>query len=536
MKLRAGLTEIISGLTSAMVSLPLAIAYGVASGLGALAGLYGAIALGFLAAVTGGTRTMISGPTAPMAVVATTIIANNAASVAEFFTIVMLAGAIQVLLGAARVGRFVAYAPYSVVSGFMTGIGVIVIIMQTRPLLGLSVEGAGVIATIESWPADIGRIEWQALLLAAVALGVMLVWPRSLHRYVPAMFAALLVGTIVGTWWFADAPTIGSVPTGTLQLHAPQLSLSTLLRTIPPAATIALVGSIDTLLTARIAESMTREPHNPHRDLLGQGFGHIATGIFGGLAGGATVCTVANIRAGARTRFSAALCAVVLLALVGGLGAHVQWVPHAVLAAVLMRVGFDFIDWRFLRCLHRVQREHLVIMAVTLVLTVLFDLVTAVTIGFVTAALAGMRQFERLEMDRVISSPLLDRTFLDDADATFEARSCLIALRGSFTVASAHALGRIIRHDIADHDVLVLDFAATVYIDDSAALLIEHLVDTAAERDTFTVVAALHGEPLKTLSGLRVLRHIPDAHFVDSLEEARTLTRALLVGAPDANA
>ncbi|WP_420445962.1 SulP family inorganic anion transporter [Candidatus Poriferisodalis sp.] len=529
--------EIFGGLTSAMVMLPLALAYGVAAGLGALAGLYGAIALGFLAAVVGGTRTMISGPTALMAVTTTAVIANHADTLAEVFTITMLAGVFQVLLGLARLGRFIAYAPYSVISGFMTGIGVIIIVMQTRPLVGLPVEGGGVLATLGTWRAAWGGVEWTALVLAGVALGVMFVWPKRFRRYVPPMFAAVAVGTLVGAFWLVDAPTIGSVPTGLPELHAPEFALASLFRAIQPAATIALVGSIDTLLTARIAESMTRQPHDSHRDLLGQGLGHIATGVLGGLAGGASVCTIANIRAGARTRWSGALCALVLLALVFGAGTHVRWVPHAVLAAVLMRVGFDFIDWRFVRRLHRVQREHLVIMLITLVLTVFFDLVTAVSLGFITAALAGLRQFERLEMDRVISTPLLDRTFMGSAYGAFDARVVLVALRGSFTVASSHKLIHTIGADIADHALVILDFTDTVYIDDSAALVVDYLIETAHEQGTATAIVGLTGAPLRTLDGLGMLSTVPETHVVGTFEDARQLARSLIAApsaAPDA--
>ena len=525
---RAVTAEVFGGLTSAMVALPLALAYGVASGLGALAGLYGAVALGFFGAVAGGTRTMISGPTALMAVTTTVVIANHADTLAEVFTIIMLAGVIQVLLGLARVGRYIAYAPYSVIAGFMTGIGVIIIVMQTRPLVGLPVEGGGVLATLSTWRATSGGVEWTALVLAAVTFAVMFLWPKRFRRYVPPVFAAVAVGTLVGVLWLTDAPTIGSVPTGLPELHAPELALDSLLRAVQPAATIALVGSIDILLTARIAESMTRQPHNPHRDLLGQGLGHIATGVLGGLAGGASVCTIANIRAGARTRWSGALCALVLLALAFGLGEHVRWVPHAVLAAVLMRVGFDFIDRRFVRRLHRVQREHLVIMMTTLMLTVFFDVVTAVSLGFIAAALAGLRQFERLEMDRVISTPLLDHTFLDSAPKTFDARVVLVALRGSFTVASSHKLIHTIGADIADHAIVILDFTDTLYIDDSAALVVEYLIEAAHEQGTAIVLVGLKGEPLETLDGLGMLEAVPETHFVGTFEEARELVRSML--------
>jgi len=528
LSVRQDVLEVFGGLTSAMVMLPLALAYGVASGLGPLAGLYGAIALGLLAAIVGGTRTMISGPTAPMVVATTTIIANHADNLAEVFTITMLAGLIQLLLGSARVGRFIAYAPYSVVSGFMTGIGVIVIVLQTRPLFGLEVEGAGVLATIRSWPADVSNVEWQAFGLAAVALVVIVLWPGPLRAFVPSLFAALVIGTAVSVLWLGDTPTIGAVPTGMPDLQTPQFSLGSLLRAAQPAATIALIGSIDTLLTARIAESMSRQLHNPHRDLLGQGIGHIATGLFGGLAGGATVCTVANIRVGARTRASGVICALALLAMVAGLGEHVRWVPHAVLAAVLMRVGFDFIDWHYLRRLHRIQREHLLIMGITLVLTVLLDLVTAVTLGFVTAALAGMRQYERLEMDRILSTPVLDHVILDNGEAGFAARTCLVALRGSFTVASSQRLVRTIGADIADHEVVIVDITRADYFDDSAALMIEYLLETAEEQGAEMIVVAHDGKPLDTLNSLGALDRVHPRRLVDTNDKALDLARFIL--------
>lgn len=359
------------GFISAVVALPLALAYGVASGLGAVAGLYGAIGLGFFAAVFGGTRTMISGPTAPLTVTVTVLVAHYAESLTEVFTIVMLAGLMQIVLGALKVGRYVAYTPYSVISGFMSGIGVIVIVMQARPLVGVEAYREGTLDTILSWPAAAGDIDLAAVAVAGATLAVMAAWPRRFQRFVPAAVVALLVGTLLSVLWFSGIPVIGEIPTDLPVLHTPDLSFGTLVRAMQPAVTIALIGSIDTLLTALVAESMTRQSHSANRDLIGQGIGHIATGILGGLPGGATVGTVANIRAGARTRVSGALCALILLALVLGMGKYAESIPNAVLAGVLMRVGWDFIDWRFVKRIFRIQREHLAIMAVTFGFTVL---------------------------------------------------------------------------------------------------------------------------------------------------------------------
>ena len=527
--------DVFGGLIAAVVSLPLALAYGEASSLGAVAGLYGAVCLCLMAAVFGGTRTMISGPIAPNAVAVAIVISQYAQSFSETVTIIVMAGAIQLLLGALKVGRFVSYTPYSVISGFMSGIGVIIMVLQIRPFLGLPVGSNGVVETILSWQDAVAGVNLSALAVASVTLAIGLAWPRRLQEVLPSAVGALLVGTALGALWLRDIPVIGEVPTGMPQLHMPDLAFDTLLHAVQPSATIALIGSIDILLTALIVQSMTHQRYDPDRDLLGQGIGHIAAGILGGCPGGASIGTIANIRAGARSRVSGAFCAMVLLALVLGLGSHVSLVPHAVLAGILMKVGWDFIDWRFVTRIHRVQREHLVIMVTTLALTVFLDLITAIALGLVIAALGSARQFERLELDSIISTPLLDRQFLgasDEAraalDDPFAARAVLVALRGSFTVASSQKLINTIGEDIKDHEIVILDFSDTTHIDDSAALVVEFLVEAAAAQGTETVVMGLTDPVAEGLHALDVLQPVPEDHFVETLDEARDLTIRLL--------
>ncbi len=348
------------GITAAVVSLPLALAFGVASGLGAVAGLYGAVAVGFFAAISGGTRTQISGPTGPMALAMAVVITSHVTSLAEAFTIAIMAGLIQVLLGVLRIGRFVAYTPYSVISGFMSGIGLIIILVQTLPFLGVSVATAGPIGAVRAWPDAIGDVNLGALAIAVFTLAVVVAWPSRLRRFLPPALAALIAGTLLGVFWLSNTQVIGAVPTGLPELQLPDLSGGTLIRAVQPAVTIALLGSIDTLLSSLVADSMTRTRHEPNRTLLGQGVGNMAAGFIGGLPGaGATMGTVVNIRAGGRTPLSGVVSAVILLALVLGLGRYVEAVPHAVLAGILMKVGWDIIDWRFVTRIFRVQREHL---------------------------------------------------------------------------------------------------------------------------------------------------------------------------------
>ena len=529
--------DIFGGVTTAVVGLPVALAFGVASGLGAMAGLYGAIALGFFAAVFGGTRSQISGPTGPMAVAMAVVITEHASTLQEALTVVVMAGIIQALLGILRFGRFVSYTPYSVISGFMSGVGIIIIILQTLPALGVEGTSGGPLDVMRGWPDAIVNLNASAVAVAAVSLGVCIFWPARLHRWFPATLAALAVGTLMGVLLLDDAPIIGDVPSGLPELQAPLLSLGVLAAAVQPAVTLALLGAVDSLLTSLIADSMTRTRHNPNQELIGQGLGNIAAGLVGGLPGaGATVGTVVNIRAGGSTRVSGALRAIVLLAIVLGAGRYVEAVPLAALAGILLKVGWDIVDWRFLKRMHQVQREHLMIMGITMVLTVVLNLITAVAIGLIVAAMSAVRQFERLQLDSVVSVPLLDVSFLgadaNEADEAtpgdFSARVGLVALRGTFTVASSKSLIDILGADIAEHEIVIIDFSDTVYIDDSAAMLVEYLIDTAVEAKTEVIVMGLSGPPATSLRALNALQKVPRNRFVPTLDAARTAARILL--------
>ena len=344
---------------------------------------------------------------------------------------------------------------------------------------------------------------------------------------------------MLGVLWLSNTPVIGEVPTGLPNLQLPDLSISVLAHSVQAALIIALLGSIDSLLTSLVADAMTRTRHNPNRELVGQGIGNMVAGIIGGLPGaGATMGTVVNIRAGgADNPVSGVLRAAILLGLVLGLGQYVEAIPHAVLAGILVKVGWDIIDWRFITRVHRVQREHLLVMLITLGLTVFLDLVTAVAIGLIAAGMAQARQFERLELDSVVSVPLLDQSFLVGEEnaqeaAAFSARAGLVALRGSFSVASSNKLISTISVDIRDHEVVILDFSGTVSLDDSAALVVEQMVDVAIDEDTECIVMGLTGRPAATLQGLNALRRVPADHFAATLDDARETTRRILATRP----
>ncbi len=526
--------DLFGGVTTAATVLPMALAYGVATGLGPVAGMYGAIAVGFLAAVFGGTPARIAYSTAAMTVAMMVVLTQHAQSPAEAFTIVMLAGVIQVALGLLRVGRFINYTPYSMIAGFTSGIGIIIIIIQTLPFLGAPAAPGGLLGIIRVWPAAVLGLNLHAVIVGAVCLAICMFWPRRLGRFLPGPLLALVVGTAMAALWLHDAPTIGRLPQGLPELYMPELAPDLLLSAVQPALTLALIGSVNSLVASLVADTLTRTRTRLNRELVGQGIANVAAGALGALPGaGAPSGTTVNVRAGGTTPVSGVTCAAVLLALVLGLGWIAEPIPVAALSGILIKVGWDIIDWRLLTRIRHVQREYLLVMVLTLVLTVFVDLITAIAIGLIVAGFARARAREQRELGRVISVPLLDREFFpsdtnaDDVDE-FQARVGLVDLRGEFSFASANELAWLIGSDIQEHEVTIFDFSNTVHMDDSAALIIERLIDAAAAAKTECIVLNLSGPVDETLRSLNVFRRVPAERFVHDLGSARQLAENLL--------
>ena len=522
------------GAAAAVTILPAALAYGVVTGLGPIAGMYGSIAVGFFAAVFGGTPARIAYPTAGMVVAMMVVLTQWASTPAEAFSIVMLAGLMQIALGVLRIGRFITYTPYSMIAGFTSGIGVIIIIIQISSLLGISFAHGGVFGLIRVLPEAALAPNPHELIVGAVALSVCVLWPRRLRRYVPEYLVALIAGTLIAVIWLDGARTIGELPTALPTLYMPELSPIFLVSAIQPALTLALIGSVNSLMTTLVADSLTRTQHRPNRELMGQGVGNLAAGLLGALPGaGAVAGTTVNIWSGGSSRVSGVLCAGLLLALVLGLGKMAESIPFAALAGILMKVGWGLIDWRLITRIRYVQRDYLLVMLFTFCLTVFADLVMAIALGLIVAGFARAREAERLELGSVISVPLLDRTFfsgsaVDDDSDKFLARVGMVDFRGQFSFASANKLAWLVGADIEEHEVVIFDFSNTLHMDDSAALVVEKLIDSAAATKTECIVLNLSGSVANTLKSLNVFRRVPKGRFVNNLDEARELAKTLL--------
>jgi SulP family sulfate permease len=530
--------DIFGGLTAAVVALPLALAFGVASGAGPIAGLYGAIAVGFFASLFGGTPAQISGPTGPMTVVMGAVIASHAHSLAEAFTIVLLGGILQIFFGLLRVGKYVEYTPYSVVSGFMTGIGVIILIIQTLPFLGLPSSTQGVLGTLDTLRTlEFSAIDLRALLFAVGSLALIVIWPKKLHNRIPAPLGVLVLGTLTATFLLEGLPDIGAVPRGLPELVVPSLPMNELPQLVQAAFILALLGSIDTLLTSLVADSITRTQHDADKELVGQGIGNCVAGLIGALPGaGATMRTVVNVRAGGRTPVSGMLHALILLGLALGLGPVVANVPHAVLAAILMKVGWDIIDWGYLKRMRRAPREKFVIMLVTFALTVFVDLIIAVAVGIILASFVNSRGLAREQIKGLKQS--LDADELDQLSDEERAllrsangKVLVTMLHGSFSYASARELARRASPKVSGYRVAVYDFSHVAYLDTSAALAVDEMIELSQSRNQPVIVAGLAGHPWSTLNGLGVLDRVPDelrfGHREDAIRAAVKLARQI---------
>ncbi len=526
--------DIFGALTAAVVVLPLSLAFGVATGLGASAGIYGAIAVGFFAAVFGGTSTLISGPSAPVAVAIAVIVASHADNISHAFLIVSIAGLFQILLGLSGIGRYIEYAPRVVISGFMSGIGVIIIIVQLLPLLGSSPVSEGAVETLHLIPETLKSANYHALIIGVIALGISIFWPSRLSKLVPAPLLALTVATLVGIFWLSDAPVIGEIPSGlpALQLELPGFNL--LWESIEPAFILAMIGSVESLLSAVMADTLTGTRHKPNRELIGQGIGNIVTGLVGGLPGsGSPPGTAANIRAGASTTVSGISYAIILLLILLGMSDVVEPIPLAALSGVLIKVGWDVIDWRIVSRIHLIQRPSMGILVLTFGLTVFVDLLAAVALGLIAAAMTHARTIERFELDSIVSAAILDLHLFDGDEKSTEldpysTRTGLISLNGIISVASKTKLVNSTAEDIKDHEVIIFNFSETQHIDDDIALVIEKLTEVAAHDNIGIIMCGFSETIYKTMMALNVLNLVPDDHVVDSLEEAKQLAKQII--------
>ncbi|WP_414545092.1 SulP family inorganic anion transporter [Nostoc sp. CCY0012] len=538
--------DLFGGLTAAIVSLPLALAFGVASGAGPAAGLYGAVCVGFFAALFGGTPTLISEPTGPMTVVMTAIVSSMIASnpengLAMAFTVVMLAGVFQILLGIFKLGKYITLMPYSVISGFMSGIGIILVLLQIAPFLGQSSPKGGVLGTVQSLPQLFANMNPVETALGAMTLAIIFFMPSKLKRLVPPQLVALVLVTIVSLVFFGnvDIRRIGEIPMGLPTLQIPTFNTSQIIVMLVDAAMLGMLGCIDTLLTAVIADSLTRTEHKSDKELIGQGIGNLASGLCGGLPGaGATMGTVVNIQTGARTAVSGLTRALILLVVVLWAAGLTQPIPMAVLAGIALKVGIDILDWSFLKRAHKVSLKGALIMYGVMFLTVFVDLIVAVGVGVFIANILTIERLSRLQAqdvktitdaDDAIVLNEQEKQLLDQANG----RVLLFYLSGPMIFGVSKAIAR--EHSaMADSDVLILDLSDVPMLGVTASLAIENAIQDAYEQGRQILIVGAGGKVKRRLEKFGIEKFVPSHHFFmnrsEAIKQALALVNPAFVG------
>mgnify|MGYP001822312214 CR=1 FL=1 len=515
--------DVFGGLTTGVVALPLALAFGEASGAGPIAGLWGAIIVGFFASLFGGTGANVSGPTGPMVVVFAGVFASLSGNPGLVFGAVVLAGVLQILFGVFRLGQYIRLVPYPVISGFMSGIGCIIIALQVARLFGHEPEGGGTIPALSAIPAAVMDPNVAALVIGLVTLGVIFFWPKKIGKWLPSPLAALIIGTLLSLV-LKGAPVLGDIPTGFPSFIMPEFTASTFLLVAEAAFILAVLGAIDSLLTSLVADNMTRTRHDSDKELVGQGIGNSIAGLFGAIPGaGATMRTVVNIRTGGQTKIAGILHALVLLAVVISLSPLASKIPHAVLAGILIKVGWDIIDVNYLKRAHMGPRWDLALMVLVLGLTVFVDLITAVAAGVILAALAFVKQLADQQLEQFRSGETSmspeEQALLDKADG----HVLLFDFGGPLSFGASTDLALRVRERAQEKgEAIVLDFSRVPFLDVSAARAVETIICDARVAERTIYITGMSDEVAGVLSGLDADHCLPaDTHYSSRLEALR---------------
>ncbi|WP_375238649.1 SulP family inorganic anion transporter [Aurantibacter sp.] len=525
------------GLVAGVVALPLALAFGVQSGMGATAGLYGAIMVGIFAALFGGTQTQASGPTGPMTVVAAALVTGAigiTGSIESAMGIILLSfllgGVLQIVFGLINIAGYVKYFPYSVVSGFMSGVGLIIIILQLFPFAGLD-SAKSTVAVIQDFPRIFKELNIYSLALGFLTILIYYLFPL-VTKAIPSPLVALIATSIVAYFLGWDVPIIGEIPSG-----IPSLQIGTMLSNIPPesytlileyAAVFAVLGSIDSLLTSVIADNMTKTKHNSNRELIGQGIGNMLAAIFGGIPGaGATKGTVVNINAGGTTRISGIIHGLFLLAVLLGLGSLAAYIPLSVLAGLLIPIGFKIIDTKGLKHLLRVPKADAVVLILVLLVTTFGSLIQAVGIGVALACILFMKKASDLGEKGIVIETVEnledEKPWQDELPFynKYKDKILIKHLKGPlFFGYTAHLKNQITSID-SKIKALIIRMDEVPLIDQSGLYALEDIVFDLKQRDVQVLFINLQEQPMDKLRSIDIIPDlVAETHIFETIKDA----------------
>ncbi len=519
--------DIFGGLTAAVVALPIALAFGVASGLGAKAGLYSAIAAGFFAAMFGGTKGQVSGPTGPMTVVTALLVQEHAGRPELVFAAVGVCGIFQILLGRLKVGQLIQYFPYPVISGFMTGIGVIIVLIQVNPLFGLPSKG-GVFEALQDLATMGATMNQQALVIGVLTIAIIYLIPflsKLLRFQLPATLIALVLGTLASVYLNFDLPRITDIPRTLPVPTLPSITFADLHLILQAAISLALLGAIDTLLTSVVIDKITRTRHDSDRELTGQGIGNIVAGLMGGLpSAGATMRSVVNINAGGRTKLSGILQSVFLLVVLLTGATLAENIPLSCLAGILITVGISIVDRRAIKTISRTPRTDVIVMFTVLLFTIFVDLIAAVVAGI---ALACILFAKSLSDQSASHHGLLDSVEqieeqIQHLPRNFRQGVYVYSLHGPLYFGEVKNFNEAIQ-SLPSVKYLILRFYNVPFTDQTGALALEDAVETCRSKGARVLLVGVKPHIMEILEGAGVLDVIGKENFIDEFDRALDL-------------
>ena len=523
--------DVFGGITAGIVALPLALAFGVQSGAGPVAGLYGAIVLGIFAATFGGTSSQVSGPTGPMTVVAALVVikaieeyGSLEAGMGFIICIFLLAGVVQILFGVLKLGTYIKYIPYPVVSGFMSGIGGIIILLQIYPFFGQT-SPKKVLDVITNIVDVIPIINWEAMIIASSTIAIIYLFPK-ITKAIPSTLVALISMTIVTTFIGLEVPVIGTIPSNLPELkigaiasiHASDITLI-----IELALTLALLGAIDSLLTSVIADNITKTKHHSNRELVGQGIGNIMASCIGGLPGaGATMRTLVNVNAGGQTPLSGVIHGVLLLATLLGLGNYAQEIPIPVLAGILITVGVGIIDYKGFRHIKSVPRTDALVMLIVLGMTMFVDLIQAVAVGLILSSILFMKQMSDQLGSEVKILPIKENCrqwWKENIPDSIADKIYVKHFPGPIFFGFAPAL-LAMAQSLPDIRVVIFRMMNVPNIDQTGLYALEEVVLSLEKRNIAVVITGLQKQPYRMLQRINMVPGlIPENYIFDEIED-----------------
>lgn len=512
--------DIFGALTSTVVALPFALAFGVTSGAGASAGIYCAIITGLFASIFGGTNQQISGPntglTVAMVAILTSFVAQSPENgIAAAFTVVSLAGLFQMLFGIFKLGKYFILVSYPVISGFTSGIGILIILSQIEPLFG---------RPLSELTISISTLTNPSTLLGLACLSVLFLWPQKYSRVVPASIIAVIGATLFFIFTSIDIPVVGAIASELPSFNMPVWENSLASEMIKSALLIATLSTLDSLMTSLTVDSISNELHDSDQELVGQGVGNIVAGLFGALpGGGATMRTVTNLRAGGTTPLSGILHALFILAIVLWAGEYTAYIPVAVLAAILTHVGISIIDWNFLKRLHQVPLFSVGLMVSTMVMAVVFDLVTAVLIGVFIANLVTIRRLSEIQLDNINLCTAEDAEHLSKSEkqllTSMDDNVLLLNISGPIGFGVARGLKQSVSK-VDQNKTLLIDLTDALFVGITSTIAIEEIIVSYQNQGREVLLSSVCQPVRDDFNKLKVLERIPTEHVFDTRLDA----------------